>query len=545
MSVHPEEQLDPIKHVVMLILENHSFDQMLGSFKEIYPDLEGIDPDAPHSNADSGGKIYSQEPTTERQMMLDPHHEVSHVRVQLEDYNGGFVRDFAGAYPNSTEEARRFIMGYYPLDSLPALHALGREFTICDHWHSSLPGPTWPNRFFALSGTSNGQIDMPEDGTHSADLGGYFHQTQHTLFDRLNEQGIDWKVYFHDIPQTTVLTHQRESQNAARYFYVHQFFEDARGLEADFPQFSLVEPNYMGWGRNDDHPPHDVMRAEKLIADVYNAMRANEALWHSTLLIIFYDEHGGFYDHVIPPPAIPPDDLHDGYDFNQYGLRVPAILVSPWVKQGVEHLLFDHTSVLKYLTDKWHLGPLGRRTAAANSIGVAISEGTPRLDTCARIELTEEQLRPPDPEAEEKAFDLVNAHQTALTALGRYLAAEASGLAPRAYSGVARVLEWFKAKVAQPFFPGKCRHTKLSAAMVEPDRLAHHIDAGPKDNVARFLIRRKQQAVAALASSIRDDSNPVQRDHALRTLAMITGRKYYREPNGLEHARNWLARHGR
>jgi phospholipase C len=146
------------------------------------------------------GTVYSQKPTTERQMMQDPHHEVPHVRVQLEDGNGGFVKDFSTNFPDSTKEARQFIMGYYPLDSLPALHALGREFTICDHWHSLLPGPTWPNRFFALSGTSNGQVDMPDDGTHGADLRGYFHQTQDTLFDRLNERGIDWKIYFHDIP---------------------------------------------------------------------------------------------------------------------------------------------------------------------------------------------------------------------------------------------------------------------------------------------------------------------------------------------------------
>lgn len=544
MSSSSANASDPIKHVVVLILENHSFDQMLGCFKEIYPDLEGIDPANPGSNTDADGTIYTQKPTTERQMMLDPHHEVPHVHDQLQSGNGGFVRDFSTNFPQSSKEARQFIMGYYPLDSLPALHALGRQFTICDHWHSSLPGPTWPNRFFALSGTSNGRVDMPDDGTRRADLPGYFHQTQDTLFDRLNERGIDWKVYFHDIPQTTVFTHQREPHNAARYFYVHQFFEDARGLEADFPQFSLIEPNYMGWGRNDDHPPHDVMRAEKLVADVYHSIRTHETLWQSTLLIVFYDEHGGFYDHVVPPPAIPPDKLHDGYDFSQYGLRVPAILISPWVKQGVEHTLFDHTSVLKYLTEKWQLGPLGRRTAAANSIGIAISETSPRGGTGTRIELTEDQLRPPDPEAEEMAFDQVNAHQTALTILGRYLVSEGVGLAPRAYSVGARFLEWLKERAEHIFIPEAHRHTRVSAAAVEPDRLAHHIDAAPKDNVARFLLRRKRQAVAALAGHIRDDENPTRRDHALRTLAMISGRQYHREPNGLDHARAWLSRHG-
>ncbi|MGH2509322.1 MAG: alkaline phosphatase family protein, partial [Ktedonobacteraceae bacterium] len=518
--------------------------QMLGCFKEVYPDLEGIRPNAPGANIDTDGSVYSQAPTTERQMWLDPHHEVPHVRIQLKDGNGGFVRDFSTSYPQSTKEARQFIMGYYPLDSLPALHALGREFTICDHWHSSLPGPTWPNRFFALSGTSNGRVDMPGDGVHGADLRAYFHQTQDTLFDRLNERGVDWKVYFHDVPQTTVFSNQREPHNAARYFYIHQFFDDARGLEAEFPQFSLIEPNFMGWGRNDDHPPHDIMRAEKLIADVYNAIHANDTLWQSTLLAVFYDEHGGFYDHVVPPPAIPPDDLRDSYSFDQYGLRVPAILISPWVEQAVEPTLFDHTSVLKYLTEKWQLGPLGHRTATANSIGVAISCTAPRANTCARIEMTADELRPPDPEAEEKAFDEVNAHQTALTILSRYLAAEGAGLAPRVYSGAARIIEWLKMKVEHLFIPKARRDVKVSVALVEPDRLAHHVDVGPKNNVANFLIRRKQQAVAVLANAIRNDGDPIGRDHALRTLSLITGRKYDREPDGLVHARNWLARHG-
>jgi phospholipase C len=94
-------------------------------------------------------------------------------------------------------------MGYYPLDFLPGLHALARNFTICDRWFASLPGPTWPNRFFALTGTSNGRVNMPDDGTHKADLPGFFQQTQDTIFDRLNERAIHWKVYFHDIPQTT------------------------------------------------------------------------------------------------------------------------------------------------------------------------------------------------------------------------------------------------------------------------------------------------------------------------------------------------------
>lgn len=536
---------DPIRHVAVLILENHSFDQMLGCFREVYPDLDGVDPAHPRSNQDDAGRVYLQAPTTERQMKLDPHHEVEHVALQLADGNGGFVRDFARSYPDSTPEARAFIMGHYPRGFLPALHALAGEFTICDRWHSSLPGPTWPNRFFALSGTSLGRTDMPDDGTHRLDLPGYFEQTQTTLFDRLNERGIPWKVYFHDIPQTTCFAHQREPQNIARYFYIDEFFDDARGPEEDFPAFSLIEPSYMGWGENDDHPPHDVMRAEKLIADVYNAVRGNDALWQSTLLVVVYDEHGGFYDHVAPPPAAPPDDRSAGYPFDRLGVRVPALLVSPWADRKVEHTLFDHTSLLAYLIGKWRLGDLGRRAAGANSIGVALGRATPRTDTVFRLALDPDQLQPPDPDAEEWAFDATSSHQSALQRLAAYLKDELVTDLPIAAAWLARVFEWLKN--ACDFVLGRLYRepAEVRVTLAEPDKLAHHKDAKPRDDIVRFLMRRKRQAVAHFARQIRDDSlAPAQRDHAVQALGVLTGRKYHRERHGLDSARAWLKRHG-
>lgn len=167
MADYAGSQPYPISHVVLLILENRSFDQLLGCLKAVYPQLDGIDPAKPGTNTDTDGTVYTQAPMTARQMLKwDPHHEAAHVATQLADHNGGFVRDFSTAYPESTSDARQFIMGYYPLDFLPSMHALGRNFTICDRWFSSLPGPTWPNRFFALSGTSNGRVNMPGDGTH-------------------------------------------------------------------------------------------------------------------------------------------------------------------------------------------------------------------------------------------------------------------------------------------------------------------------------------------------------------------------------------------
>src|SRR5579872_827133 len=459
---------DPINHVVVLVLENHSFDQMLGCMQELYPELEGVISRPPRQNIDSDGKIYAQAPTKERQMQFDPHHEVQHVHEQLEGGNSGFVKNFSRMYPDSKPEDRQCVMGYYPLDFLPSLHQLARHFTICDHWFSSLPGPTWPNRFMALTGTAKGRVNMPGDGTHNADMAGYFQQDQDTIFDRLTEKTINWKCYFHDIPQSWVLRHQRLPHNVARYFYMDEFFDDARGREQDFPQFCFIEPDFMGIVGNDDHPPHDIMKAQKLIADVYNAVRANPDLWRSTLLVVFYDEHGGFYDHVVPPKAVPPDEDHAEYSFDQFGVRVPALLISPWVDRTVEKTQFDHTSLLRYLTDKWQLRPLpSKRMAQANSIGTAIRSQL-REDGLPRIELSSGELTPPKLELEENAIDNDSAHDLALKRLRDYLTLELDEGVPRLYAKFARaavcVTDYLKGLVTT-------NGQLFNVSIAEPDKL--------------------------------------------------------------------------
>jgi len=396
-----EKKSDPIRHVVLLMMENHSFDQMLGCFQKIYPELEGIDPNVERYNLDDKGtKIYQRE-TTERQMTLDPFHEVPNVLEQIENDNSGFVKNFVAHYPASSAADRQNVMGYYPMYFLPALHPLAAEYTICDHWFSSLPGPTWPNRFMALSGTASGRVDMPSGITDQNMLPDLFHQNQPTVFDRLNEAGKSWRTYYYDFPISLVFTHQREPHNLIKYQKIDDFFEASSGAESDFPDFVFIEPKYMGVAQNDDHPPHNTMKAEKLIADVYNAIRSNEALWESTLLVVTYDEHGGFYDHVSPPDAIPPDAHAEEYTFDQLGVRVPALLISPWARKGVDKTIFDHTSLLKYLIDKWQLKQLGNRAEHANSIAVALDfEHGPRRDCLPFIRVPTSALISSDTESE-------------------------------------------------------------------------------------------------------------------------------------------------
>jgi phospholipase C len=389
---------DPIKHVIVLMLENKSFDQMLGSLQKIKPELDGVAEDHLHFNIDfDGNKIY-QQVTTTIQMELDPYHEVPNVAKQLSQNNGGFIQDFISNYPSSSASQRQDIMGYYPLGFLPALHALGTEFTVCDRWFASVPGPTWPNRFFALSGTSMGRVTMPEK-SKDPDLIEIFYQRQESIFDRLNEKKISWRTYCGDFPISLVLAQNRRPDNLIHYRKMEQFYKDVNGSVETFPEFTFIEPTYLGENQNDDHPPHNTMKAQKLIADVYNAIRAKEELWKQCLFIVTYDEHGGFYDHVVPPAAQPPDEqATEGFDFKQLGVRVPAILISPWVKKPVEKTVFDHTSILKYLINKWQLAPLRERTSKANSIEVALdfTDG-PREDCLAYINVPSESLISPKP----------------------------------------------------------------------------------------------------------------------------------------------------
>jgi phospholipase C len=417
---------NPIRHVVVLMLENHSFDQMLGSFRSVFPDLEGVDPASPGSNRDKDGVAYSQAVTTATSIVDDPMHELANVLHQLENDNANFVLDYSETYPSSSTDKRQQIMGYFDPGSLSALHELARHFTICDHWYSSVPGPTWANRFFVHSGTSLGRVQMPEDLADSLRHPGlYFGYDQTSIYDRLNQRGIPWRIYHGDIPQSLVLTHQRTVQNARRYEFMDVFFNDARGQEEQFPAFCFIEPCYYWPGQNDDHPPHTTLRAQALLGGVYNALRQNDRLWNSTLLVVLYDEHGGFYDHVPPPPAVAPDGhVLPSFAFNRLGVRVPALLVSPWAERTVLKIEFDHTSLLKYLTDKWGLGPLTDRVARAQSFGPAIrTTGQPRTDTPASVPVPQTATVPVAMLAAEPGEPL-NGHQKALIAFSEYLERE-------------------------------------------------------------------------------------------------------------------------
>lgn len=350
----------PIEHVVVLMMENAAFDRMLGCMAEVHPGLAGVDPARLHTNPDADGRTIPQSVTRSRNIDRDPLHYLPNGLAQLANgTNSGFVEDFVRTHPNSTDDERREIMAYYPRGFLPALHLLAEQFVVCDHWFSSLPGPTWINRLFAHAGTSLGHVSEP---------GSMFSSKMHvyderTLYDELHDAGIDWRIYFGDVPQSLVLTHQLTHLGSYRRFR-HWRGDIANG---DLPAYTFIEPTYFGPDENDQHPPHDVLRGDALIAEVYNTLRANSALFAKTLLIVMYDEHGGFFDHVVPPPTVAPDDHTQHYSFDRLGFRVPVVLVSPMLDPGIVSEVFDHTSLLRMAGGLWPgVTPLGRRAAQAN-----------------------------------------------------------------------------------------------------------------------------------------------------------------------------------
>ena len=389
---------DPIKHVVVLMLENRSFDHMLGDMTKIDPMVEGVQPNRPASNTAPNGTIVRQQPIADWVVQRDPNHTLDGTLEQIGPAAkpmSRFVASYVERYQDASDAELDQVMAYFPFgdrpedDSLPVLHGLARNFAVCDHWFASMPGPTWQNRFFAHSGTCLGHTEMPSKSNPLA-MRIYY---QDTIFDRLSDADIDWTIFHESIPQSIVLTQLLTRFLTFRgYDGMDDFFELAAGDHSDFPQYAFIEPRYFGAMENDQHPPTDVRHGERLLASVYNAIRSNENLWNSTLLIVTYDEHGGFYDHVAPPETVAPDDHTANWTFDRLGVRVPTILVSPWINNGVIKTVFDHTSLLRYLCDKWDLEPLGQRMHAsagnkrANSFADELTKlRAPRTDTPERL----------------------------------------------------------------------------------------------------------------------------------------------------------------
>jgi phospholipase C len=380
--------MDEIRHLIVLMLENQSFDRLLGYLTLDDPTqklagLTGAEKN-PLSPPGDMTPVPVQRVSDPRVCVTDPGpgHEFEDINEQLfadrapgdtsTPGNNGFVLNYARHFEaNERGRGREVMQGLDPT-LVPVLTTLARNFTVCDHWFASVPGPTWPNRFFLHAATSKGYLDTPEVPGQFKSQFWTSPYDMPTIFENLAERGLTWKVYFDDYAQAFAL--KRLHPDVERFQRYEQFARDVQ--QSTLPAYAFIEPRSFsapGYPANDQHPPHDLREGEKLIADVYDTLRANDDVWRRSLMMVLYAEHGGFYDHVAPPRAVAPDSSRakpSGFRFDRLGVRVPAILVSPWVAGGhVDHTVYDHTSVPATIKKMFGLPRfLTARDAAANTV---------------------------------------------------------------------------------------------------------------------------------------------------------------------------------
>jgi phospholipase C len=372
--------LDALKHIVVLMMENRSFDHMLGALKATNPLIDGITDQL--SNPDTTGALVKPQPFAEFQGQLDPDPDHHFPAVDLQIFGGDTsagrqpnMQGFVKSYFNQQRDVghSQKIMYYFTPDKLPVLTTLATEFAVFNRWFASIPGPTICNRAFAHYGTSFGQAAM--------DIF-YVKEPYKSIYERMinANPAHTAKIYYYDTTSSTMEV-VNLLQNEPRLFGTYQQFLSDCGSGA-LPEYSFVEPNYSDHDgddgeevASDQHPDHNIQAGELFIASVYNAIKQNANLWQSTALLVVYDEHGGIYDHVPPPNCSPnaPDgfvaqanDTGTGmpFAFDRLGVRVPAILISPWVPKGmvVDGRTFEHASIPATVT-KFFLGTYTQRTA--------------------------------------------------------------------------------------------------------------------------------------------------------------------------------------
>ena len=368
-----EPGLDKIDHIVVLMMENRSFDHMLG-----YLTLEGgrADLDGLNSSCQNvyQGQLFKPILLTDTRFTPSPNHDWKSVHQQIAHRNGGFVEDFATVDPRDPGR----VMGYYNRSSVPLYEFLATEFCVFDNWYASVPGPTLPNRLYAMAGQSDGDQDNKLK---------FYGLT--TVFDQLTRAGVSWRYFCDDVPVLSLLP---KSYDPKRVFEMWQFFEDVG--TGNLPAVTWIDPNFtllpFSWaGQNDDHPPADIKMGQALVASVYNALiQAKGRLWEKTLFIVTYDEHGGFFDHGVAPHAAPDDRPA----FTSYGVRVPAFAISPWVRRmstprAIDpDSLFDHTSLIKTILRRFwpnKKGPIpsmGTGADSAMDLGLVLTEAQARTD---------------------------------------------------------------------------------------------------------------------------------------------------------------------
>jgi phospholipase C len=437
-AVPAETRENALDHTVVVMFENRSFDNLLGRLYEPgeVPSFEGVIgrelsnpiPSWAEHGAERGTVPYGVAPNMNTPWP-DPGEELPHMNTQLfgsldegnravlqpeEKFNepdggqqptmDGFITDYIscfeaelGRYPTYDEYAQ-FMTGYTP-EQMPVVSDIARGFATFDHWFCDVPSCTFPNRSFFHAATSSGYVvnmTPPDSFVRNNDA--------ETLFERLESRGLSWRVYC-DPPShysLTGLIHAPRLQPrfATHFFSTDQFFEDA--ATGELPTYSFIEPQIIGHAHNDMHPAYGMMTpgvtwdppsaligGEDLLARVYNAVKSSStpdgSNFLNTTLMVTFDENGGTYDHVPPPPASPPQEGAPagqfGFRFDRSGVRIPTLAISAWIpERTVVTDLHRATSLIATLRDRWDLGrPFSRRDAEAQSFDSIFTLEEPRM----------------------------------------------------------------------------------------------------------------------------------------------------------------------
>jgi phospholipase C len=368
----------PIEHVVVVMMENHSFDNYFGMLSR-------------RGNSSADGFTFDLHGRPTAVNKTDKGHRVRAFRMpsycQMEhepnqSWDGTHIAVNHGRMDGFVLASGDVAMGYWDQADIPFYYSLAKTFPLANRWFASAPCQTYPNRRFQHAATAYGLISTTTPGPNDPP------PPNGTIFDRLNQYGLTWSNYFTDLPSTAIIPATVKS-NPDKMRPIAQFYSDCTA--GTLPNYSLVDPDFgatdVAGGfvpgealpttvraqGQDEENPQNIRYGEQFVAQVVNAVMQSPA-WDKTLLVWLYDEHGGYYDHVPPPAAIKPDsikpqlgpkDYPGGYDI--YGCRVPAVVVSPWARKShVNNVVHDHTSVLAFLEKKWNLPACTYRDANAN-----------------------------------------------------------------------------------------------------------------------------------------------------------------------------------
>jgi phospholipase C len=410
----PPAGLENLKHIVVLMMENRSFDHMLGFAQSAAWPIDGLNGTETNLDSQAGVATVSKDAGYAGDFNPDPGHAGLDVLTQLygdpntsvmqEPNMSGFVRSYEGKNLGP-QDAHRIMKCFSP-QTLPVLTNLAQQFCVCDHWFSSVPGPTFPNRAFIHGATSMGRVDMGIDWRNMST----------TIYERLAQNKVDSVIYYQD--STMAMTFDGLAGNPDFFGSFDDDFLPACDAN-DLPPYSFIEPRFANsaggdgqpaYSASDQHPDHNVKEGEALIQTVFKAIWGNTKLRNSTLLVIVYDEHGGLFDHVHPPTTVTPDSHvwrgdptsdDPPFDFTRLGVRVPAVLISPYIQAGViDRRIYDHTSVIatarKLLISNVANSHLTERDRLANTFEDNLTLQQPRTD---KINLgAGAKSQPPSPE---------------------------------------------------------------------------------------------------------------------------------------------------